>query len=118
MRSTLYRMGNFIDIDDPIDWNQNDGEYEQNLRDSNYREKMRIGNSEFPYITLYENMRPNSSCLYEFYSLIEMDGCSGYDLFFESWINVMHFLNHYTTWSVNLLKNRNLDLDLNRKELD
>ena len=102
-KSTLYKKGEFIDVEDPIEWEKG-MELNENLEKEGYRRGLILGNEDFPHIQIWEAdiFRPEIELMYPFYALIEIGSLNGRDLFFETYWDVLHFLENYTTWAKNL----------------
>lgn len=104
-RNALYRMGEFIEVDDPIEWDMS-LDLSADLLNHGYKCGLTIGNEDFPYVQIWEGNVFNKSIelVYPFFGLIEMQCLDGRDLYFENWINVLHFLQNYTGWIKNLIE--------------
>lgn len=97
-------MGQFIEVEDPIEWDMK-LDLSTDLIKQGYKEGLTIGNEDLPYIQIWEGDIYNKSIelVYPFFGLIEMGCLNGRDLYFENWINVLHFLQNYTGWVKNLI---------------
>ncbi len=112
-KTTLYRMGTFLEVDDPLEWELN-LDLSADLIKKGYKNAMTIGNEDFPYIEIWEADVFNRSVelMYPFFALVEMECIHGRDLYFENWISVLHFLQNYTGWVKNLIDIQKSQLEL------
>lgn len=103
-KSTLYRMGEFIAVDDPIEWNR-ELDLSHNLAKEGYKLSLNVGTEDFPYIEIWEGnpFDEDIELVYPFFAVISMDCINCRDLYFENWINVLHFLQNYSSWAKNLV---------------
>ena len=115
MKAHLYDMGKFEEIESPFDETVGQ-DLDAVLNHAGYRlsSLIKIPDWDFSNIEIYEHDSEDKSkeASYPYYACVSVTSFAGRDLFFTSWISVMHFLQHYTGWIKNLLEIEKLKIEI------
>ena len=116
MTATQYKMGAFIEIDHPFKDVKDGGDFDESLVSMGYRStrSLCIPNDDFPKFELWEKepCESKKKLVYNYFSILSF-GDTGRDIFFDSWVDVLHFLQNYTSWIKTIT-----DIELNNKLIE
>lgn len=115
MKAFLYKKGDFIEIEDVIDWDL-DTEFVVKLKQEGYRRALTIGHGEFPHMEIWQldYLNRDAEVVYPYFASVEIGDITCKHLYFENCWELLHFLENYTGWAVNLEKIHKIHHDYQR----
>jgi hypothetical protein len=104
-KAFLYKKGDFIEIEDVINWDL-DWEFEEQLRKEGYRPGLTVGNPEFPHMRVWQldYFNNDAEVVYPYFASVEIGDITCNHLYFENCWELLHFLENYSGWALNLDK--------------
>lgn len=122
MKARLYKKGEFIEIEHPFEECFEKGNtFEGTIKEMGYETTPSVNlNIEFsfPNIEIFEQRIPPRESQYPFYGAISITTMIE-DLFFENWVDLLHFLENYTGWIKNMVEiakfNYERDVEMERR---